>query len=87
MCDNCRRFAQQLEQMGVALRQLSQAGDICLSDEEAERRILVRVQGGSPQNQPPSKKTQGLENTADAGDLGAQAHAASGTTNPPGGNS
>ena len=38
-----------------------------------------------PQNQPPSKKTKGLEKTADASDLGAQALAAPGTTKPAGG--
>lgn len=53
MCDNCRRFAEQLEQMGVALRQLSQAGDPRLTDKEAEQRILARIQSSSARSQSP----------------------------------
>ena len=44
MCDNCSRFAQQLEQMGVVLRQLSEADDPRLSDVSATQRILARLQ-------------------------------------------
>ena len=44
MCDNCSRFAQQLEQMGVVLRQLSEADDPRLSDVSATQRILTRLQ-------------------------------------------
>lgn len=44
MCDNCSRFAQQLEQMGVVLRQLSEADDPRLSDVSAKQRILARMQ-------------------------------------------
>ena len=44
MCDDCRRFARQLEQMGVVLRQMSAAGDPRLSDVNAEQRILARIQ-------------------------------------------
>ena len=53
MCDNCRRFAEQLAQMGVALRQLSQTGDRRLTDEEVEQRILLRIQGAISRNPSP----------------------------------
>jgi len=37
-----------------------------------------------PQNQPPSKKAKGLEQTLDAGDVGAQKRDATGTPKPVG---
>src|SRR6266536_2610829 len=40
-----------------------------------------------PQNQPPSKTAKGLEQTLDAGELGAQTRGASGTPKPLGGSS
>lgn len=53
MCDHCRRFSEQLEQMGGAMRQLSQLGDSRLTDEEVEQRILARVQSARTPNQSP----------------------------------
>ena len=57
MCDNCCLFAQQVSQMGVALRQLSKANDPRLSDVNAEQRILARMQSSI-----------GLHHRASAGD-------------------
>ncbi len=54
MCDNCRRFARQLDQMGVALRHMSTAGDARLSDVEAEQRILDRLKRSGVGNDRPN---------------------------------
>jgi hypothetical protein len=40
-----------------------------------------------PQNQPPGKKTKGLETTPDVSELGPQAHTAAAMPKPPGGHS
>jgi predicted anti-sigma-YlaC factor YlaD len=43
MCDNCRRFAAQLQRMNETMRELRADGDRASGDDEAAQRILERV--------------------------------------------
>lgn len=44
MCDKCRSFARQLEQMGTAMRDLSGIGEAHGTDNAAEARIFARIE-------------------------------------------
>ncbi len=44
MCDKCRSFARQLEQMGTAMRDLSGIGETRGTDDASEARLLARIQ-------------------------------------------
>lgn len=48
MCDNCRRFAAQLQRMNATMRELRSDGDPALGDEAAAQRILERVRTAKP---------------------------------------
>ncbi|NOT09649.1 MAG: hypothetical protein HOP28_15765 [Gemmatimonadales bacterium] len=43
MCKSCRKFAQELEGMGEAIRRLAASGEPWASDASAEERILARL--------------------------------------------
>lgn len=43
MCESCRKFALELEEMGEAMRRLTKSGEAHDADASAEARILERL--------------------------------------------
>jgi anti-sigma factor ChrR (cupin superfamily) len=43
MCESCRKFAQELEEIGEAMRRLAKSSETHASDASAEERILARL--------------------------------------------